>query len=276
MIITWLSYLTKANYDKRIDNYMLAFDSLKLLKDCGARVILVDNSEHDNFMLPKLRDSSNLQFEIFKTQNEFGDIAGHFIGYLLSKLDDSYFAYLYDDFVIYDGKFVEPSKVFLSQNSEVTCIRLPKYEFKDSKTYNTTFTHKDVNPDSVGHFSAPFNGAVVHEGPFEINGYDFYKSNWRSISRPTLWNARFFEKFVGFPNSCPTFQEFERFMNENIDEMVRQNHSWKSGFIDHGVCHTFPQNTSERISSGIGYNRASPVVDLIKLQDMLACSERWL
>lgn len=272
MIVTWLSYLTNHNKTRRMENYLQSLKSLSTLANSTAEVVIIDNSEPGNFLAQQLRDKHQLPFKIFKADNVFCDVISHYVASALAtQHSDKFFAYLYDDFVIYDKDFVGPSVAFMEKNPEVACIRLPKYEAEKSYVYNTAYTSKHENPDSVGHFSAPFNSKVVHDGPFYIGSYHFYKSNWRAISRPTLWRNTAFKEFIGVPSPCPTLQEFERYMNGRIDEKSKTT-PWVSGFIDKGICHTFSQSTSERMKLG----SPSPTVDLSKLEEMLACPKRWL
>lgn len=273
MIITWLAYLTKKNYDRRVENFTASLRSLSLLRDSGARIVIVDNSEPDNFTCKQIRDELGFSFEIFKAKNEYCDIAGHYVGMnLAQQINDPYFAYAYDDFVFYDGTFVQPSIKFMDRNPDVSCMRISKYEMKNQQQYDTTYTSKDKNPEAVRHNNTRGNKQVIHDGPYLIDGHDFYKTTWRPISKPTLWRASHFENIMGSPSSCPTLQEYEKYMYDLSD--ARQQ--WVSSFIDLGVCHTFPQETSERIVTGAGLSRAAPIVDVSKISEALSCRERWL
>src|SRR4051812_30593642 len=80
--MTWLSFLTKGNYEKRRDNHLQSLRSLWEI-DYGTDldVIIVDNSEPDNFECIKLRDQYCKHIPIFKTNNLFYDVAAHYVAY---------------------------------------------------------------------------------------------------------------------------------------------------------------------------------------------------
>lgn len=60
-----------------------------------------------------------------------------------------------------------------------------------------------------------------------------------------MWRTETFGEFVKtLPENVPIMQWFEKLMYDWADMNVDNYHS---GFINGGVCHTFPVNTSERL-----------------------------
>ncbi len=141
--------------------------------------------------------------------------------------------------------------------------------------FDSAKTPKSTNPDSVSHANGVLNQKINHIGPHVVGNHAFFTSNWRPNSRPTIWKTTSFETIIGHLQPCPTFQMFEKHMYDSSDQFVMEGNSWTSGFIDHGVCKTFPQHTSSRLIEGYGSKKADPVVDLIRLNNMLAVTDNW-
>lgn len=268
--MTCLGYLTGQNYESRKDNVKKSLTSLKPFLDSDeVELIFIDNCEDSNSHLnikSLIRELYPDKYPIVMSlHNRWYDIAAHYVAYLVAKHKGiDYFIYTYDDFVFYDTSFIQDSIDFMNQHLGTACIRLTEYDISDRWYYDTAITPKTENAESVSHYNAK-SGKVHHIGPFKHGDNQFYESNWRPTSRPALWRTSAFESIIGMPETCNVLQQFEKYMYDRSDEQS----DWCSGFIDCGVCHTFPQDTSVRISSGIGINKPSPVVDLNTLKDFL-------
>lgn len=273
IILSWLSYLTRENFDRRGKNHRTSIESLvPFANRDDIDIIVVDNSEPDNYACATIRDELKLPIKIFKAENVAIDVAVHYTG-MLSALASGceFFAYSYDDVIFYDHDFVSPAVEFMKQNLEVSCIRLSKYEHQNRQYYDTNFVPKKINPESVSHQNSRSN-TVVHVGPYTVGDRTFYKSNWRPISKPSLWRTSKFNEIIGAPIPCPSLQPFERYMYQCSDNDV----DWTSGFIDGGVCTTFPETTSERIVQGYEYTRQTPEADIERLMEMICNPKCWL
>jgi hypothetical protein len=191
------------------------------------------------------------RYAYVRLAKNFYDIAVHFCTMLHALASNHEFmVYLYDDFVVYDDTFIADCEQFMDENPAVMCMRLPEYEF-NNKRYNTKFTPKTENPEAVRHEDGAGNIRLFHEGPYVVGEHAFFKTNWRPNSRPMLWRTKAFESLVGGLDRIPVMQPFERYMYQRADELAMKD-EWLSSFLDEGMCHTFPQETSERINVGFG------------------------
>jgi len=269
IILTWLSYLTPNNYVTRIKNYTQSMRSLVGMENVD--LVLVDNDPTQSLLLDSVRaeiglgcyesrEKTSQKYQVFRAKNEWYDVAAHYVAYYVAKgLRRPYFAYTYDDFVFYDKFWVKDTVTFMDKNPDVCCIRLPYYSAYNKNSFDRDITPKSVNPESVAHKRGGVKNAdVEHRDPEDIGHHTFYKSNWRPQSRPTLWRTDDFARIVGFPNTCPVMQDFEGYMHAFAD----LDDTYVSGFIDGGVCSTFPQDTSLRLAAGNKF----PEVDLKTLE----------
>ena len=241
IVISWLSYLTDVNRAKRLDIWEKSYQSIKTIND--AHIIVVDNAA-------PTRSVVNTCYEYFNANNKWVDVVAHYVALLRAKsLKCKYFAYMYDDFVVYDGTFVADAVSYMDKNPDVNCIRLPEYDVNDIKRYDSLSTPKHINHESVSHVGVRCQNVVHYDKQF-VGNHTFYKSNFRPISRPTLWRTFDFERIIGYPNPCHVMQMFEKHMYDCADKDM----TYVSGFIDKGVCHTFPQQTSARLQAGNNFN----------------------
>lgn len=272
LTMTWLSYLTRENYDRRIQNYRKSMESLRGFADSRLiDIFIIDNAEQDNDTCEMLRDEFHLPYSIFKARNSLLDVSAHYVALELARSGHlEYFAYAYDDIVFYDHEFVGPAIEFMDSERDVSCIRLSKYEHGNMRLYDTQWVPKDINPESVDHKNSRCK-CVMHKGPFIHGSHTFYKSNWHPISKPTLWRKNDFETIIGRPSPCPTLQAFEKHMYDTSDQVE----GWTSGFIDGGVCTTFPQQNSERLALGIGNTKPTPSGDIAGLLEELCNPKCW-
>jgi len=268
--MTCLGYLTGQNYESRKDNVIKSLTSLKPFLDGNEiELIFIDNCEDNNSHL-NIKSLVNELFpdkhpSILSLHNQWYDIAAHYVAYLVAKRKGvDYFIYTYDDFVYYDTSFIQDSIDFMNDHISVACIRLTEYDISTRWYYDSAITPKTENAESVSHNNAN-SGRVEHVGPFKHGDNIFYESNWHPTSRPAMWRTSAFESIIGMPEKSNVLQQFEKYMYDRSDEKT----DWCSGFIDCGVCNTFPQDTSVRIASGIGINKPSPLVNLKLLKDFI-------
>ena len=85
---------------------------------------------------------------------------------------------------------------FLEQHQDVSCVRLPSYDFKNKSKYDSDITPKSINPDSIRHYNSITGKSLIWEGPFQFGEHSFYKNNWHYTSRPCVWRRSFFEKVI--------------------------------------------------------------------------------
>jgi hypothetical protein len=209
--------------------------------------LLFVNNGNDPRVREELRHYAHLPHKQINLGKNFYDISVHMCSYWRAvELGAPYFAYTYDDFVFYDSYWVEPSVKFMNTYNNVACIRLPKYVYGD-RTYDTRYVPKNLNPESVRHEDGaaghPLEMIVVDSGKKELEDRDFYFSNWRPNSRPMMWRVDSFQKMIEGREKLPVMQSFEKLMYAHADAL---GESYTSGFINNGVCHTFPIETSER------------------------------
>jgi len=270
IVLTWLSYLTPDNNTTRGCNYVKSMKSLIGLQDVN--LVLVDNDPTQSLLLDTVRaeiglgcyesrDKTPQSYQVFRAKNEWVDVAAHYVAYYVARAwNRPYFAYTYDDFVFYDKFWVKDAVSFMDKNPDVCCIRMPRYNAHHKDLFDRDITPKWTNPESVAHHRGGVKNTDVAHSDFEVvGGHEFYKSNWRPQSRPTLWRTDDFARIVGFPNPCPVMQEFEGYMHAFAD----LDDSYVSGFINRGVCETFSQDTSARLAAGNKF----PEVDLTSLEE---------
>lgn len=233
--IVFLQWLTEDNYHRRIKLVEESLNSLNKLKNYD--VTIINNGGISVSSLPTINLKKN-----------YYDVAIHFCGYQLAKLKkQEYFIYTYDDFVFFDYDFLESCEKFLDQNQEVSCLRLPSYEFRN-EYFNANITPKSINPDAVRHEYGANNSNLKFDGPFIIDKKEFYKTNWRPNSRPTMWRVSSFEDYISNLDltRVPVMQPFELHLYNTSDSLYKQQ-KFVSSFLNKGVCKTFDIKSSERV-----------------------------
>jgi hypothetical protein len=272
--LIWLSYLTKDNFESRKNRFLQSLISLQGFDENKTNIIIVDNSEEDNYSTIELKNQYLSHASLFKANNEWCDIAAHFIGSIASL--NGYFTYSYDDFVFYNTNFLDDIKEMMDKNTEISCCRITKFDVSNLNKFDANITSKEENPEAVR-----LNNTARQE-KFYLEKLDnkFYKTNLRPTSRPTFWRNSSFQKMVEFylqfgkntqGSLFPTLQQFEQLMYDYCD----LNKNWQSAVFDIGSCYTFPQSTSVRINKGLGISKKSPVADIKTLWTNLGNKNRW-
>ena len=235
--VAYLKWLTDENRDRRSRVVDESFHSLYKLASQVCDVFIINNGgiKTDN------------EFPTINLSKNYYDVAVHFSAYWLAKRKNrEFFIYTYDDFVFFDDNFLESCEKFLDLNTEVSCLRLPHYEYGNSY-FNANVTPKSINPDAVRHELGAAGADLYFDGPFFTSECSFYKTNWYLNSRPMMWRVKSFEKFLDYLNLevVPVMQPFERFLYNTAD-LLAVDKQFVSSFIDKGVCKTFSTKNSER------------------------------
>ena len=261
--VAYLKWLTDENFDRRYQIVDESFRSLYKLASQTCEVFIINNGGI----------KADSEFPTINLSKNYYDVAVHFSAYWLAKRKNrEFFIYTYDDFVLYDDRFIESCEKFLDLNPDVSCIRLPQYEYGNSY-FNANVTPKSVNPDAVRHELGAAGEDLYFDGPFSISKCSFYKTNWYPNSRPMMWRVRSFEKFLDYLNleAVPVMQPFERFLYNTADLLTVDN-QFVSSFVDGGVCKTFSTKNSERElaqSGNLRVNWGKIFVNVVELKKEL-------
>jgi len=246
-ILSWLPTFEEA----RIERYTRSITSHQDIANVDK--VIINNGCDINGVSNVLGGIHN-RIPIIHLGKNWYDIAGIFAAYKLAlEYSYDYFIYSYDDFVWYDSHAIVDIQNYMDINEDVWCMRLPKYVYGDPY-YNVTHTPKTTNPESVRHDVGV--GGIPHSHdpiPQRVGSHQFYKSNWRPISRPTFWRTSAYTKLLQGTDfsAVPVMQVYEGYVYSLADQFAK---SYKCAFINGGVCHTYPQDTSSRISLAINWS----------------------
>lgn len=239
--IGWLSWLTEENFARRHRMVEESARSLSIIKNDVSEIIVLNNGE----LTPHLPE----KIKTFSLGKNYYDVAIQFFSYLYAREQKlPYFAFAFDDFLFYKDSFQDAVE-FMDKNEKVSCMRLTRYE-TNNRFFNSQITAKSINPEAVSHLEGAGDSIVKtplrQTGPIDVGNTQFYLSNWRPISRPTLWRTKAYENFVDF--SCkdfPVMQSYEARMH-SIADRLGVNNLYESAYIEGGICCTYPTSTSER------------------------------
>lgn len=250
VVFGYLTFLTNENNERRCDRFWSAVKSLvesSLLTYSGVSFVNVDNGSHSF-----VQEALNAIFaRRVQMKGNFYDTALFYEALWEAKrLGARYVGFLYDDFIIDRGDFVSDVVGYLDKHPNVIGMRLPRYEFSNRKLYDTRYTSKDVNPDAVFHGSGLNGKPLVWSEEETMGVFKFVNCNMNYNSRPAIWRVSFLSETLESLDEPPIMQGFERFMMDVAEARDRDGRGFRVGFIDGGVCHTFPQQTSERLLVG--------------------------
>lgn len=272
MVIAWLSYLTRNNFHARHEQTIQSLKSLQGFSTAETEIIIVDNSEIDNFETAKLRDKYLKDVQIFKAANEFCDVAAHLTAYC-SAFDNDLFCYTYDDFVFYRHDWIQDITRFMQNEQYVACCRIPMFDCDSLGYFDADVITKTNNPEAVRLSNTHRNKSFFKKSSqYSTEKTEFFTTVLRPISRPSVWNPKHFDKFIPETGTVPTLQQFEKHLYNICDAQD----VWTSAILNKGVCKTFPQDTSERIKQGLGISKSSPVFDIKYFDEVFEASERWI
>lgn len=239
----FLSFVTPENQDIRERLFNECFPRFEELKEKNPNLeinlAVVDNRSVES-VREKIIKSQKIDVKYLLRKNMF-DIALFFAGLDAAKDNESEFVlFTYDDFFIYDHEALTSAVEFAS-NSEIDCIRVTEYSVRNSRMYDTAFTPKTQNPDSIRHVNLSTGAPVVHTLEKEHMGRFYYTSNWHYTSRPCIWRTSSLRKILDSTDRVKILQGFEGFMAEEC-----QKRKIRFGTLDTGMMKTYPINLSAR------------------------------
>lgn len=242
-----LSWLTDSNTNERSENWHKSVQSLNLLKQQDCDLFVINNGGIKT--TSKLVNDLCSDVKVYDLSKNYFDVAVHVCTMLHAlKNNNEFMMYTYDDIVFTDSNFIDDCLTFFDYSREISCMRISKFMY-DDKRYNALHTPKHKNPEAVRLNNTAKHAAFYAEGPVLINKHEFYKTNLRSISRPTIWRTDKFVEFLADKSSIPVMQPFESYMYNLCDAQA----NWISSFIQGGVCHTFAEKTSSRMKHKVKY-----------------------
>lgn len=265
VVLGCLVYLNDDVYDRRIDMCRRSLSSFKTFENQSKDVDILFVNNGGGVRVSEELKAVTVNHQIINLKKNFFDISVHMCSYWRAvETGASYFAYTYDDFVFYDSYWPRDAVRFMDTYNNVACLRLPKYVYGDG-FYNANVTSKHRNPEAVRHEDGagghPLEMIEVDNQQEMFGTHEFYFSNWRPNSRPMLWRVDSFSKIIDGLDKLPVMQSFEALMYAHADAM---DVNWTSGFINGGVCHTFPVETSERTQVNNHYRDV--VIDISELR----------
>jgi len=238
--IGYLSYVTEKNKSVRLPDLYKSLRSLSLLDKEISDIISIDNSS-----ISEVREALNKNevFDFkFHYEKNFYDVALFYTTMWYARLNRlDYICFLYDDFIVYDDA-LQDSITFLDSNNEVSCVRIPAYDFSNQKYFDVNFTPKSINPDSVRHYNSVTTKELTWQGPFKVKNHNFYVNNWHYTSRPTIWRREYFEKILD--SQGPTSKVLQGFESWACKAFFNSN--LKTGVLDKGMVITTPVKNSAR------------------------------
>ena len=240
MTIGYLTYVTQKNKDNRLLDFYNSLESLKTFKSDQIEFISIDNSSIDE-VKNKLKSSDRFSEFFHYKRNHFDVALFYTTAWYARDNNIDYMCFLYDDFIAYDDAFDEVIS-FMDQNQDVSCVRIPAYDFNQNHLYDADKTPKSINPDSIRHYNSVTNKKLKWEGPFEVGNSTFYKNNWHYTSRPIVWRTSLFNKIIELQgNTSKVLQGFEAWAAPAFEK-----EKIKTGVLDKGMVKTTPVDHSAR------------------------------
>lgn len=239
-VIGYLTYVTPKNSNSRLQDFHESLESLKLLKSDNVELISIDNSSIDE-VKESLR-SSNLFSKHFHYEKNHFDVALFYTtAWYARDVEADYICLLYDDFIVYDSALEDVTE-FLEKNEDVSCVRIPTYDYGNKSKFDSDVTPKSINPDAIRHYNSITKKSLTWEGPFTVGQHKFYKNNWHYTSRPNVWRRSFFENVIMTQGSnSSVLQGFEAWATSQFEKF-----SIKTGVLDGGMIKTTPVARSAR------------------------------
>ena len=135
-----LVYLNDSNIERRLDMCQSSLSSLNTLSAQKQSKLVIINNGGPQIVNDLICENVKCDFDLVNLNRNFFDISVHMCSYWHAlKMGHDYFAYTYDDFIMYDTNWISDAIKFMDSSNNVACIRLPKYRFGD-KSFNTNFT----------------------------------------------------------------------------------------------------------------------------------------
>ena len=247
LLVGYLCYMNEANRKRRLENFNKSLTSMSRFKNQSCDVFAVKNNCTKEFS-NKIDAQEGIDFSVSFDKN-FWDIS---VLYATAKLARDrgyeYCMYTYDDFVVYRDDFVDDCMSYLDKNTDVGCVRVPKYQYDNMRTFDTKYTPKKDNPESLRHYNTVNNSMLVWQGPSKIGNSKFYKCNWHYTSRPTIWRTDVFWSFFDSVKSVPVMQPFEKYAAIEFNKT-----GLLTGVLDYGALFTFLESERTVSPESMGY-----------------------
>jgi|1_EtaG_2_1085319.scaffolds.fasta_scaffold02041_6 hypothetical protein len=259
ILFSYLCYLNDKNEERRGGNFYKSLESMSLLRDQPCTVVAIANNCSE-VAEEKIRMQSGID-EMFSIKDNLWDVCAIYVAARVAKdRGHSYCCYMYDDFVVYNDRFVEDCINFMDAHEDVGCLRVPAYSVAHMEKFNSYHTPKSINPDSVRHYNTTTNEPLKWEGPYGVGTNIFFKNNWHYTSRPTLWRTDLLLSFFDGLQTCPVMQDFEKLGCIKLHES-----GLRTGILDGGAMHTFKESerTVTTTSRGDGLS-----IDVQKLEEL--------
>jgi len=129
LLVGYLCYMNEANRKRRLENFNKSLTSMSRFKNQSCDVFAVKNNCTKEFS-NKIDAQEGIDFSVSFDKN-FWDIS---VLYATAKLARDrgyeYCMYTYDDFVVYRDDFVDDCMSYLDKNTDVGCVRVPKYQYE--------------------------------------------------------------------------------------------------------------------------------------------------
>jgi len=260
ILVGYLTYITDENSVRRFDNFQKSLKALELFGSDVCDILLVDNNSNTE-TVDILRNSDIFKYRIFYKKN-FIDSGHLFTTATIAKREGyEYMLYMYDDFIVTRRDVLEDCVSFLDNYKDLNSLRIPEYSVENQQYFDTQFTPKSENPDSVRHYNSVTKQGLKWFGPAKINNNKFYVNNWHYTSRPTLWRTDAFLKLFDDLEEIPVMQNFERYAgNKLIDEFV--------GVLDNGIMKTVKQSERTHLTMKLNNSIADTETPPIKKKEI--------
>lgn len=238
MVVGYLTYINEVNERKRLQDFNNSLKSMSLLKNEKLEFISVDNNSTNEVRESLLKNE--LFSRHFHYKKNYFDVALFYTTtWYADQISADYVCFLYDDFIVYDNA-VDDVIQFMDSNPEVSCTRIPIYDFNNKNLFDSEFTSKSINPDAIRHYNYVLNKELSWEGPFRVGNHDFYKNNWHYTSRPTVWRTKpFIESLKKQGEMSKVLQGFEKWAYSAFRNLT-------VGVLDGGMAKTTPLANSAR------------------------------
>ena len=240
MVVGYLTYVTPKNKDNRLIDFYDSLASLDTFKSDQIIFISIDNSSIDE-VKNRLKSSNRFSSFFHYKINHFDTALFYTTAWHAKYINADYMCFLYDDFIAYDDAFDDVIS-FMDKNQDVSCVRIPAYDFNQKHLYDAEKTPKSINPDSIRHYNSVTNEKLNWEGPFHVGNHIFYKNNWHYTSRPIVWRTSFFNKVIELQgNMSNILQGFEAWACKMFNSA-----GLVTGVLDIGMAKTTPIKKSAR------------------------------
>ncbi len=236
----YLTYVNDRNSAYRLDDFKQSVAFLPSLRLAGNEIIHVDNAS-----IPEVRrlcDESNAFSKNYRYTTNFFDVALFYTTLWRAKsIGADYIGFLYDDSIVFDHDGILSCIDFLDANTDVDCLRVARYDISQKELFDTQYTPKADNPDSVRHFNSQTGASLVWSDPIHVGFRTFYKNNWHYSSRPCIWRVESFDKIVKGLTLVPILQGFEKHSMERYEQ-----HKMVTAVMNGGLVYTTNVKNSAR------------------------------